>query len=886
MPNPFEAELERRQSNPFEAELERRRTAPPETTPLEPPVSLPEQRKQRMEETQKTFTHPAQSLFDNVGPSVPDVVLKAAEAGVEYDNPAASGHYLSSMAYGRKDRIDAFKQSLSRIYGEEIDVRLGSKTGALEYFNPDTGRWALVNPPGLSGADIEGMTGPGMVLGAEFLGGILGAGATAGTAGTILGAGAGAALGEAGRLMLGQRLGINQSMTAEDIAKASLTEFGISAAGGVVGEKALRYMTFLIKKANGEAVPEELVANLGLSDTELRAAAELADTVNERIGEEVFRFNLAQASLDENLLVTQEYLRRSPAFSKEFGAITAQQEEAVQQFYKAIHKPYDSRIRTPAEAGQRVIDVVEEGVNIERRRLDIPVERKAAELKSALDTPSQSFESTGRNLREFRDAESVEFEKWAKDGAMNLHKLAGGKAYIENRNLHKVVRGLDVEIQEALFPSIEKPNRGLIGFEEIDQDMVNAIFDPNAKFTFRQAWNAISALKRIERAATTGLSTETPEVGAVIQLRKALEKDLRVSSQNSPLAGEYDQFITRYRQEKIRLDSGSVGDMVKLTNGSWRIADEKLFKSFFTPGTKQNAEELFNLVKDSPQMMQAVRESLVDLYKKTVVDNGRINMDRHAQFMTDHLRSANVFFTKDELKLFAKPGQIELALQAREAARKTALDRLNKTFAAEIADLNNPGKLMNLIMDPKNPDKARELASILSKTPDVLRAVQYQFRKTMLERITGPYRAPAGRSFSAANLDRFLTGKGGEGGHLAIARNLFGEQYANDLMTLNDVLRRVRAEPASGVNTSRTAFWEDTVKGLARAYVGLFTKPGRVVTAAARIKQRFAENMLYRTVADPVNLRNLMELRGEPMKSAKTRALLGSMGATFLLQDE
>ncbi len=36
---------------------------------------------------------------------------------------------------------------------------------------------------------------------------------------------------------------------------------------------------------------------------------------------------------------------------------------------------------------------------------------------------------------------------------------------------------------------------------------------------------------------------------------------------------------------------------------------------------------------------------------------------------------------------------------------------------------------------------------------------------------------------------------------------------------------------------SNSAFWIDTVKGLARAYVGLFTRPGRIITALAALRE-------------------------------------------------
>lgn len=842
-------------------------------------------------------------LFDAPGN---ELITKSAAAGVLFDKAAPSGHFLASLAFNDDERLNAYRVALKEKFGKDVKVRLGPDTGAIEFLDKDTNRFSLARPPGAIGASIEGLGGFGMVLVPEAAGGIGGAFAGAGPLTATLGAGAGAFIGEVMRLQLGREMGINKSMSDLQLIGEAAKEGGISVAGGVIGEKVIRIGKFLINARSGAPLTASILNDVDLSVDE---AAVLVDAINDRIGEAKFRLNLAQATNDEDLLVWQERFRRDPKFSKDFGLFEQEQQDALEAFFETINKPFRSRATTP-EAGRAVQDVAQAGIERQTARRNIFVDMKRAELDSVVTSiRDRPLESLGRPLRELGDAEQQGFRDWAKAAATALNEVAGNKEIIKNRETALVVANIDKRVQDALFPSIQKPQRALlgervVGEEEVPEgirilretisgeseaptvEVLNRIFDPNANFTFSQAWDAISALKRVERVASKGLSTDAPEVGAVRRLYTALEKDLRASMDGSPLREQYDQFIQRYAAEKTRLDKGVVGKMMTRDggkNGRFIIADEAVFRSFFTPGTNREAKELFALVRNNPEQMQGVRETIGDFYKRQVLDNGRVNLTRHRAFMERYLRPASVFFNKKELNQFAKPGQIEKALKARELARTNALTGINKTFGAEIANLNNPGKVLNLILDPKNADKARQMVDLLKDTPDVLRGVRNEFRKHMAERIAGQFKS-GDRVFSAANFDTFLNGKAGEGGFRQVARNLFGDAYVGDLDLLNNALKRVSLE-ARFPNRSGTAFWADTLKNLTRAYVGLFTRPGRFLTAADRIRGRAANRVLYKAMTDPESLAELTALRGVDMRTKKAAAVISALSGSALLED-
>lgn len=845
--------------------------------------------------------------------AIPEVVRSAADAGVVFDQPAPAGQFLSSLAINDDERVKAYAIAIKKKTGVDIKTRRGPDTEAIEYFNLDTKRWNLAVPPGSRG--IESFGGLGIVVAPELAGALIMGTLTKSTVAIELGAAGGAFAGEIYRLRMGQSMGINQNATDEQIMKSAAIEAGIAAASGAAMVGIVKTGKFILDAIDGRIIPKGVADDLGLL---VEDAQDVADQINEVVGAERFRFNLAQASNDEDLLAMADLYKRSREYANEFGAFTDEQVGLLEEFYSVINKPYRSRVASVAEAGEAVQQIGEAAGKKVEARQDKFVQMKQAELDEAITSlRTRPLENLGPVLREVGNVEQEGFRAWAKEGAIILNELAGDAEFITNDLTFIAVRKLDERISRALFTSIQKPQRTLIGAkvtgqEEIPENIrilresmgievgefkpiINKLFDPDAKFTFLESWEAISALKRVERVSSKGLSTDAPEVGAVRQLIKAMEGDLRESASHSSLREAYENFITRYRREKTRLDSGIVADIMEQSGGRkgrFRVANEDVFRTVFTPSGKREATELFALIGNDPEAMRGMRESIHDFYKRAVLVDGRPNINRHRTFMRNYAAPMKVFFTKEEVQMIARTGGIEKALQAREAARKTALEKFNRTYNAELRDLK-PGKMVKFLMDADDLSKAHDLVKTLAKTPDILRGVQAEFRKVMSDRIRGtfgggkvePSKLSAGnRPLSAANLDTFLNGKGGERGFDGVISALYGSGYIADLQLLNKALKIAAREPRFP-NRSNTAFWVDTVKNMTRTYVGLFTRAGRVVTAIDKFRGRAVNRVLMRAILNPSDLAKLIALRGIDLRTKKAAAVIGAMGGTALLED-
>ena len=96
-------------------------------------------------------------------PTVKDI---ATTTGVSVSNPADSAARIGgSFGYNKEQKILAIKNSLSKIYKENVEVRVGPDTGVLEYLNPQTNEYALVDAPGFDKGDFADLAGDALVIG-------------------------------------------------------------------------------------------------------------------------------------------------------------------------------------------------------------------------------------------------------------------------------------------------------------------------------------------------------------------------------------------------------------------------------------------------------------------------------------------------------------------------------------------------------------------------------------------------------------------------------------------------------------------------------------------------------------------------------------------------
>ena len=125
--------------------------------------------KEKFEEADQTIVIPEDEMLGKTGedfvsfkPTTADI---AEQGGVSVNDPASSkARFAASLGLNQEEKALAVKNVLSNAFKQDIDVRIGPDTGVLEYFNPNTKEYALVDKPGLDVGDIADLGGDALVL--------------------------------------------------------------------------------------------------------------------------------------------------------------------------------------------------------------------------------------------------------------------------------------------------------------------------------------------------------------------------------------------------------------------------------------------------------------------------------------------------------------------------------------------------------------------------------------------------------------------------------------------------------------------------------------------------------------------------------------------------
>ena len=246
----------------------------------------------------------------------------AAQGGVDIESGAPTMARLgASTSAGRglftndptiRERNVA--KLLAESFGQDVPVRTGPVSEALEFQNPETGQWTLVDEQGISGRDFADLAGDAAVLGGEAVGGIAGgmAGSVIGPAGTVAGgisgAGLGAAAGEAARQYVGRAFGLNEGVSTGDTVAEAVEVGAITSLLGPLLTGAGRMARSMKTRFTGETPEREIATLLQDEDTVAELRKGLQETVETNV-------RLAEQQGDREALATLAPLRDKLAAS-------------------------------------------------------------------------------------------------------------------------------------------------------------------------------------------------------------------------------------------------------------------------------------------------------------------------------------------------------------------------------------------------------------------------------------------------------------------------------------------------------------------------------------------------------------------------------------------
>ena len=813
----------------------------------------------------------------------PTVGMIAERSGVSIDDPATSkARFGASLGINPDQKALAIKNSLSKLFKQDIDVRIGSNTGELEYYNPKTKKYALVDKPGADLGDFADLGGDAMVILPDLITTIFTAGAS-----KAIGAGAVmAGAGEYARLKIGQAAyDINKfnpdgsKVTEMQLAGEAAKTAGTSLAfgfGGLGVAKGIKAINNIVK---GRIAPDDLVDYVGGKNNAEDLSRQINDKLEEAGLNSRLKYKTSQALNDPDLMAVQQKMETSPrlGFVGEMTEATTKEMNALNDYFSLLRSEFDPKGLLKNQ-NQYDVDNLIKGVITKRNEPQIKSLIKQQEATENLlnqtinELPNGTKVATGINVRSAIDDTRRIWKDNADKALVKLDEAAGG-VKIKSDILGKAIKEIDDKQLDTIFnmadPSIGKYLRG------------DEILDGSATLNISTLRNTMSYLKRQIRKGEKGLTTTDVDTGAYKKIVGEINKQIRRDAPPKFVTA-FDTYNDIYAKGKQRLDETIVADVMKTRGGRLEYGDEYVFELTFKKGLNSTrvADDIHDVIKDYPDAMLSYKGSINDLYKSKVIVNDKVNIRKHNEFIKNYEDKLKIFFNPKEYNEITKIGGFQKTINNIEKTREDIIKNLSKSFEGKLQNASS-GELLEKIYKPNNIGQIKELKKILSKDPEIFQAFQNSVLKDLNERVTVKHGTIGMDVVSPARFKSYIYGEGGEKGYQFALKEIFGEAYMKNLRLLNDSLQiTARKAPAK---LAEEGVYGNIVTDFIRVKVGQFSQAGRLLTAGKRIYHKTSNQIMKNAILNPENLADLMKLKNLNPKTAEAAYILGKLNGMLYL---
>ena len=807
----------------------------------------------------------------------PTVGMIAERSGVSIDDPATSkARFGASLGINPDQKALAIKNSLSKLYKQDIDVRIGSNTGELEYYNPKTKKYALVDKPGADLGDFADLGGDAMVILPDLITTIFTAGAS-----KAIGAGAVmAGAGEYARLKIGQAAyDINKfnpdgsKVTEMQLAGEAAKTAGTSLAfgfGGLGVAKGIKAINNIVK---GRIAPDDLVDYVGGKNNAEDLSRQINDKLEEAGLNSRLKYKTSQALNDPDLMAVQQKMETSPrlGFVGEMTEATTKEMNALNDYFSLLRSEFDPKGLLKNQ-NQYDVDNLIKGVITKRNEPQIKALIKQQEATENLlnqtinELPNGTKVATGVNVRSAIDDTRRIWKDNANKALVKLDEASGG-VKIKSDILGKAIKEIDDKQLDTIFnmadPSIGKYLRG------------DEILDGSATLNISTLRNTMSYLKRQIRKGEKGLTTEDIDTGAYKYIVGKINEQI-VRDAPPKFVTAFDTYNDIYAKGKQRLDNTIVADVMKTRGGRLVYGDDFVFDLTFKTGKNSTrvADDIHDVIKDYPDAMLSYKGSINDLYKSKVIVNDKVNIRKHNEFIKNYEDKLKIFFNPKEYNEITKIGGFQKTINNIEKTREDIIKNLSKSFEGKLQNASS-GELLEKIYKPNNIGQIKELKKILSKDPEIFQAFQNSVLKDLNERVTVKHGTIGMDVVSPARFKSYIYGEGGEKGYQFALKEIFGEAYMKNLRLLNDSLQiTARKAPAK---LAEEGVYGNIVTDFIRVKVGQFSQAGRLLTAGKRIYHKTSNQIMKNAILNPENLADLMKLKNLNPKTVEAAYILGKL---------
>jgi hypothetical protein len=834
--------------------------------------------------------------FFSFKPKVKDIALTTDVGVNEGADPEA--RFAASLGYDEANKQLAIKNVLSDLYKTDVEVRVGNRTGELEYLNPKTKKYELVNKPGVDLGDLTGMSADALIVGADMVATL----ATTAFTGANLPAGIGvgaitAGAGEYYKYILGKQLyGINKDVSDKELLNRAFQAAAISGGSAVLGVGAAKLIKGVQNIIKGRFIkPNDIVDSK--NEIAMSRATEVSDKINDALDAAKIKANLkytlGEITNNGNLLAKQKLFETSSKLGRigEFTDIKKNQAQALNSYFGYLKTGFDTtdgRVLNEFDAGKLIQDSIRK--QNDPIRLQLKTKQQEAEdvLENAiLNLPNGNRKEVGVSIRTSIDDIAEDYKVKVEQAAKALDEAAGMK-FINTDVIKPAIKKLTDKEKENLINvnKIESIFKDKILFDK--NPIANkqlTLFDniiENDKIPIKTARNTLSSMKAIVREKATGSATgETPEVGAINFVIKNLEEQLRKDAPKSYIDA-LDEFNDIVITNKQKLNNETISKITLDRDGKPFFLEDDLFELTFKKGigSAKAAKETFEVIKNSPDAMKGYKDMIYQKYKEDVIDTG-LTINKHKRFLKDYESPLKLFFNEKELKKIEPIGGLKKLVDKTTEVRKQTLNDLRRSFGGKLEEMT-PGNLVNKIYRSNDLNDIRELKKILKNDSEVYQAFQRNVLSDMSESVMKFDSNLGLKKLDSKAFTRYLEGDSGERGYQSALREIFNQEFVDNLFTLNEALQiAARTRPARGEGILGNALTD-----IIRANLGQFTFEGRLLTAGRRIFKGTSDRIFANALANPESLKDLIRLREIPRRSKEAIAIFSKLGGNIFIESE
>ena len=813
----------------------------------------------------------------NYKPSVKDIAIEN-DIGTETGGNAES-RFAASLGYDDKNKALAIKNVLSDLYKTDITVRTGTNTGELEFLNPETKKFELVNKPGIELGDFTGQGGNAMVIlpdiaatiaGTVFSGGNLPVGVASGavTAGVM----------EYSKYILGKELyGINRDVSNEDLLNRAFVAAGVSVGSAVLGVGAAKVIKATTNLVKGRFLSGNDIAVSAAEDAVVKADA-VATKINSALdGAKIksnLKFTLGQAANDADMLAAQEAFENinKLGFMNEFRTFNQNQADALNKYFGFLKSGFGTNTKGASEfeAGTLIQEVIKkQNQPVIKELIKKQSESETILEKAIIRLSDGSLKETGVAIRSSID-EAADLYKAKVEVAANDLAVAANIKNVGTDIISKTVNELSEKAKNNLLklPETKKLfNKKLLASNSVNPETLR---------------NTKSVLQSMIRDKVEGKAAgEVVEVKTLQTLVSSINEQIQKSAPKEYIDA-LEEFNTLVVNNKKLLNNELISKITKVDDNRLKIfGDQDLFRLSFFKGKKNEiaAKQIHDVIKNSPDAMKAYRNSINDFYKTKVIKNGKINQNAHKEFLRDYKAPLKLFFNEADFNKISKLGGFQKAVDDATLLRSNTIKAIEKSFSGKLERLT-PGELVDKIYKAKNIDEIRLLKNILIKDPEVFKAFQRSVLTDLNESVLKSSDRLGMKVIDALSFDKYLYGAGERGYRVAL-KEIFGDSFVKDLELLNTALKiSARRQPPKGMGVFGSAFSD-----IIRARLGQFTLAGRLFTASRRIYAKAAERVMANALLNPQSLRELINLRKFKPGTKEAIAILSKLDGSIFIKD-